>query len=494
MGISLAELTALFGKEVEDPAVKKLLAKAGKVVIKPEYVIAKEAGFDFTLGRPKGAKKKQLDGVFLFDEGRDKHRKFAGMPKPFVFGVARTDLIAAAGAPLESWIMGKGKVKADTKGVERDTWNVDGVMLLVEYNDDGIVDSFFARRSEEETGGRDLTVSPLHFGTKPADAPDGAGLVGAALLVAWAAEAHGLPAKHAGHAIAKRGMTPRTFLVEACGKRLTTNDFAPKLADFLWNYCHDVLEPEAARAKTDKPIAKLLRIEDPERRTYDDDFLGTFADLDSPFYVPDSWDAVDRIAPVIAARYADFLATGFLTAPDVKLYEKAAKQRDALKIVPDKKGLAPVTLDAGYADELVGLLGRSLKDKAVKAVLERAGLPVGKRIDQQANPALGVSYMGTKIDIAGKQELGVDTVWFYADKYKSYIRGIGAEVEFRAYPAALPHGLAIGMARADVTKKLGKPARTDDNYDSWKSEDRTTGAEFVKGKLAMLRIGLPKNY
>jgi hypothetical protein len=164
-----------------------------------------------------------------------------------------------------------------------------------------------------------------------------------------------------------------------------------------------------------------------------------------------------------------------------------------VKVTPTHAKLVPRLVHAGLADELVGLLGRSLKDREVKATLERAGLPVGKRIDQQANPALGVAYMGTKIPIGGKPELGVDTVWFYAKGYTSYIRGIGAEVKFEPYPGALPLGLALGMTRAAVTKELGAPARTDDATDYWKpSADRTLTAEFVKDQLVMLRIGIPK--
>ncbi len=479
----------LLGKEVADPAVQEVLAKAGKVTLKPDFVIAKEAGFEFALDRPKGAKKKQLHTLFLYAEGRDKHRQFAGLPAPFAFGAARSDLLAAAGPPAESWVMGKGKVAVDAKDVERDTWTIAGARLGVEY-DDGIVTSLFATRSEEEAGGRELATNPLHFERKPADAPAGAELVGMALLVAWAAEAHGLPKKHAGHAVAQRAVSPRTFLVERCGKTLTTLDFAPALSDFVWNYVHSVLTADAARARTDPEVAEALRLKDAGRLTYGDDFVGTFADLGSAFYVPDSWDAVDRIAPVIEARLADFRATGFLTTPDVKRYQQAAKQRDAVKVAPVKSELAEVKLDPAYATELVGLIGRSLKDAGVKAVLARAGLPVGKRIDQQANPALGVSYMGTKFLIDDKPTLGIDAVWFFANGYTTYVRGIGAEVEFRAYPAALPHGLALGMSRAEVAKRLGTPSRTSEEDDWWApSADRTIRAEFVKGQLAMLRIG-----
>src|SRR5262249_19237213 len=139
--------------------------------------------------------------------------------------------------------------------------------------------------------------------------------------------------------------------------RLTSLDFDPKLADFLYEYEHHLVDDEGARDDADAAIAKLLGIEDPSRRSFDDDFRATFAGVvESPFHIPDSWAAVDRLAPVLDARLADYQATGFAKAPDLALYKKAAKSRDAVAVTPDRAAAAaPLTADAKLADELVAL-------------------------------------------------------------------------------------------------------------------------------------------
>jgi hypothetical protein len=218
----------------------------------------------------------------------------------------------------------------------------------------------------------------------------------------------------------------------------------------------------------------------------------------SAYYVPDGWDAVDRIAPILDARWADFSATEFERAPDLKLYEAAAKLRDAREVSTHR---AEATASKGVVDdkltgEMLELVGKPLTDKAVKAVLVRAGLPVGKVIDQQANPALGISYMGAKFLIAGKRALGVRSVGFHANKDAKYIRGIGSAVEFAGYPAALPHGLAFGDDEDAIVKKLGKriggkPATHNDAIIIWPDGERRIWCRIANGKLVSLELGLP---
>ncbi|MBA2544934.1 MAG: hypothetical protein H0V17_35150 [Deltaproteobacteria bacterium] len=157
------------------------------------------------------------------------------------------------------------------------------------------------------------------------------------------------------------------------------------------------------------------------------------------------------------------------------------------------KRVPPETVDPGLADELVGLIDRSLKDPHVEAVLARAGIPIGKKIEQQANPALGIAYMGTKFQIDGKKELGVDAIYFFAAKQKSYIRGSG-DVEFAGYPGPLPLGLVLGESRAAVTKKLGKPAKTYEDHDYWSpARNRRIACTFASGKLVEVYIGRPRD-
>lgn len=490
-GFDLKTLLPLLGKEVKDPAVQAIIARAGKVKVTSDHVVAKEADFEFALSLPEGKKKKVLSTLFVGAS--------CDLPKGFERGITRAALLAKLPAPKLSWVIGKGKVPVDTPEIDHDTWDIDGFEVTADYRDDK-VRSVLVSLSDDAMGGGSLRTHPLHFATKPHDAVEDAPLTGMALLVAWAIEKHGLPPKHdnaAGKKLAKRGITPRRFLIDACAKAPTTLDVAPALAAFLTTYTDNVHhDDDGGRAKTDAAIKKLLKLAHDDTCSYADDFLGTFKDvLENPFHVPDSWDAVDRIAPILDAREADFAKTQFLTSPDVKLYEKAAKARDAVKVTAERKAVAKITVDDTLAEELVGLIDRSLKDKAVKDVLGRAGLPVGKKIDEQANPALGVAYMGTNFEIDGKKTLGVDYVSFYAAKQKKYVRGIGAEVEFAGYTGALPQGLRIGMSRKDVVAKLGKPKSSDDEYDRWEpSKTRRIIAAYAKDKLVMLEFGKPVNW
>ena len=78
----------MLGKPPKDPAVTAVLATAGEVTIKPDFIIAKEAGFDFSLGQPEGAKRgapKVLTTLFLFADGADKHRGYRDLPRGFAF-------------------------------------------------------------------------------------------------------------------------------------------------------------------------------------------------------------------------------------------------------------------------------------------------------------------------------------------------------------------------------------------------------------------------
>jgi len=493
--VPYATLVGLLGKAPKDPAVLAMIAKAGKVSVKSDFIIAKEAGFDFAIDYPevKGPKpKKVLAAMWLFAEGVDKHAEYTDLPEGFAF-VPRAELLAKLPPPIDTFKIGKGSVPVETKDVTRDTWLVGAHEISAGYRG-GVCTDLNVCLSEAAQGGRDLSTHPLHFEVKPTDAPADAELVGMALLVAWAADRFGLPDKHAktelGRQLAARAITPRAFLVKACDKTLTSLDVAGELGDFLYGYVHRTfLDDEGDRDAADKAITKLLRLKRSDERAYTDDFLGTFSKvLESPFHVPDSWDAVDRIAPVLDARYADYKATRFAKAPKLALYDKAAAARDKVSIAPDRKAKGAASADAALAADLIAAIGKPLKDAAVKAVITRAGMPVGKRIDQQANPALGVSYMGSKI---GK-ELCVTGVWFYAAKQRSYVRGIGAEVQFDAYPGALPSALAFGDARAAVAKKLGKPKSSSDEHDFWSPRrGLKQSCCFAKGKLVEVHYFRP---
>lgn len=217
--------------------------------------------------------------------------------------------------------------------------------------------------------------------------------------------------------------------------------------------------------------------------------------MKSPYHVPDSWQAVDRLAPVLDARWADFEATAFKAAPDLARYEAAAKRRDAVAVTPATAKVAELAVDDTLALALIRLVGTPVKD--AKATLERAGLPIGKRIDEQANPAAGISYMGANVKQGGKPVLTVTDVGFHAAKQKSYIRGLGKEVEFRGYAGTIALGVAIGAARADVAKAFGKPNGTSDDYDYWyPSPAHRISAQFGKksGKLVMIKFMMVEDW
>ena len=490
--IPYAKLVSLFGKTTDDSDVVAVLKKAGEVEVTDDFIIAKDAGFDFSLADAPRAKRrdpKLLSGLFLFPEGGDEHRGYPDLPDRFAF-LPRAELHARVGPPERTHDTSGDEVAIDDPEVYQDTWTVRGLPFVVAYSE-GVARHVFVDAPDELIP-REISTHPLHFEAKPVDAPPDADLVGMALLVAWAAERVGLSAKHAktplGTQLVERAITPREFLVKACAKTLSTDDVAPQLADFLWGYTHRMFRREPQRQ-----ITKLLHLHRADELAYTDDFLGTFKHaVKNPFYVPDSWEAVDRIAPILDARWADYQATKFTSPPKLALYEKAAKLRDKQSVTPVRAQVTAATADAELADDLVALIGKSLKDPAVRAVLARANMPVGKVIDQQANPALGVAYMGSKFAIGGKRELGVDAVWFFAAKQTSYIRGLGEEVEFAGYPGPLPHGLAFGDARAQVAKKLGKPKSSYENQDYWRPKNRRLTCAFKSGKLVELYIALPR--
>jgi hypothetical protein len=163
-----------------------------------------------------------------------------------------------------------------------------------------------------------------------------------------------------------------------------------------------------------------------------------------------------------------------------------------VKVAADKIELAAPTADASLTDDLLACIGKSLKDKQVREVLTRAGMPIGKVIDQQANPALGVSYMGSKIKIGSKSELAVTGLWFYAAGQESYIRGIGAKIKFKGYPNPLPKGVAIGDARKVVAKKLGKPKKTYEDHDYWAwGKGLKLTCSFKRDKLVEFHVFIP---
>lgn len=490
--VPLSKLTSLFGLGPKDPKVVEVLKTCGTVSVKSDFIIAKEAGFDFAISQTARSKTSVLSTLFLFSEGADKHRGFIDLPKGFSFST-REQLHSTVGAPASSWVIGEGEVPVTTPEVHHDTWTVGPLAILARYRD-GNVRHLTVKQTDDDEG-EALHCNPLHFETRPADAPEGATQVGAAVLLAWATRRFGagskLPAAVATK-IAKRSASPRALLLEACPDGLlTTLELPSEPRAFLRGYINRLFDDTPARAAASKEIATLLTLPEGDRRFFDDDFLATFSKpaLASAYYVPDDWSAVDRLAPVLDARFDDFTATGFKTAPNLAGYRKAATARDKVSVTPWKATRqAAGDLDAA---PLVGLLGQSLTDKQVKATLTAAQLPIGKRSDQQANPALGLGYSAGKRDLGGKRVLVIESVSFYAKGVSHYVGGLGATVSFLAFTGELPRGLSFSQKRDAVHATLGTPDRPGDDFDHWNGPPRIF-CRYKGQKLAEVSFMLPK--
>jgi hypothetical protein len=497
---SFDDLTALLGKSVDDPAVVEMIAALAAKADK-DYIIAKDHGVEYSLDRTSGAKKKVLRALFLHGPRLKPPRPpYEGLPKPFAFSDRAA--MRKAKPPDEAWTMDEGDVPPTHENSERDTWHMNGCDISADYRGDGRISHYYIEAAGEAVSGETMYVDPLHFATKPVDGPEEAKLVAPALFVAWATTRIGPSAKHAKSEATKqlvtRAITPVAFYRTACKSELSTLDFAPELQKFLAGYTHQVFVGKRApnREATDEKIQKLWGLEKPDNRYWDHDYHAAFRGVvDSLYYVPDSWDAVDRLGALLDARWADFEATGFKQPPDLKRYEAAAKARDAIAIVPAKKALAPQTRDDALTKDLLSLIGKPLKDPAVKPIFARAGLPIGKRIDEQANPELGIVYMGSNTKLDGKTVLIVEYVTFQSTGEESYVRGLGKKVTFVGYPNALPGGISLGASRAEVAKAYGKPADTHDAYDIWyPAKTKMIRAQFANDKLLNLTFGTPPDW
>ena len=140
VGLTFAELRTLLGKPISDPAFVAAMKRAGKVVVKPDFVIAKEAGFDFSLARPKGAKRnapKLASTLFMFSEGSEKHRAFGDLPFGLAF-TTRDDVLARLPAPKSTWKIGEGDVPVTTPDADHDSWLIEGVEISAHYRDGAV--------------------------------------------------------------------------------------------------------------------------------------------------------------------------------------------------------------------------------------------------------------------------------------------------------------------------------------------------------------------
>lgn len=488
----------LLGAPKDDPAVAALLERCGAKP-KTDSASNKALGVEFGFERaglldtqPRAYKSpnvRVLSAIFLWTDkatwaGRVK--TFTGtLPHGLRWGMSRLELLQCLGAPAREGDFGS-------------RWDFADHCLFTTVREDGGLIAITLQLPVEDY--RIDLPDPLYFETAPADPPDKARLVAGAFLVAWGTLRVGPSPKHAGLAhtadLAAHKLTPRQFLQVACAETLTKSDFAPALWPFLSGYLQRGFLGDKPRRGA-KRIQKLLGLEGADEIAFDDDYLGTFRKpvVPDPFLVPDCWEAFDRFAPILDARWADYQATEFKDEPPRGLYEKAVELRDAVNLSVTSPAPVPVAVDADLTDSLLRIVGLALTDRDVKEVLARAMLPIGKRIDEQAAPKLGISYLGSKFEVGGKRVLGVKDVRFYAEGVATFIRGLGMEVRFAGYTGGLPRGLRFGDSRAEVVKKLGRPVDPDRELDTWwwkqEKSTRVLTCRFERGKLREVGWSLP---
>jgi hypothetical protein len=146
--VSYDALVGLIGKGVGDPAVKAVLATAGKVRDTGSHVLAYEAGFEFSLGRSPD---EQLDTrplvvLFLHAGHGKKQRRFAALPPPFVFG-DRASVLEVAPPPAyglsPTFTRKKGLLPLDVD-VKGDGWKIGKREITANYRD-GFVRTYTVR-------------------------------------------------------------------------------------------------------------------------------------------------------------------------------------------------------------------------------------------------------------------------------------------------------------------------------------------------------------
>ncbi len=173
----VSELVSLFGRFYEDAALQKLLAKApGHVLGRPadgtQFAVCKEGGFDLTFSDRETEKnhhqRRILYGMFLFNSGEEKHRRFTGI-LPFGFNFEDTHQALVKKKPsTRTWVIGKGRVPADHAKPDSDTWHTPLFNLTASYNGSSIANFYFgpslaldkATEWKPKSTWQDLAVQP----------------------------------------------------------------------------------------------------------------------------------------------------------------------------------------------------------------------------------------------------------------------------------------------------------------------------------------------
>ena len=147
----LDELSRCFGKSLDAPELTALLNtqapyRADKPSDGSQYVVSKPGGFDllFKDEQPVAGKRahRVLVSIFLYAEGADQHRAYAGeLPYGFSITDTRAALIAKR-MPERTWVIGEGRVSVDHPAPDSDRWSGEVYDLSTQYWDDGRVHHF----------------------------------------------------------------------------------------------------------------------------------------------------------------------------------------------------------------------------------------------------------------------------------------------------------------------------------------------------------------
>ncbi|HWO21934.1 MAG TPA: hypothetical protein VNO30_24375 [Kofleriaceae bacterium] len=143
--VSFDALAGLLGKGVGDPAVKAVLATAGHVRQTPTHIVAREAGFELSLGRSPDERvdTRPLVALHLFAGHGKQHRTFASLPPPFIFS-DRASVIGVTPRPIRGFPRMSGRkqglVPLDVD-VRSDVWKLGKREIAAHYRD-GFVRSY----------------------------------------------------------------------------------------------------------------------------------------------------------------------------------------------------------------------------------------------------------------------------------------------------------------------------------------------------------------
>jgi hypothetical protein len=137
--VTFAELTALFGKPIDDPAVVDILAKCrhkrDRADMGRQYVVSKEHGFDLMFAEPDGPRRggkkvRVLTTLFLHREGNEGHKEFPDPPFGVRFADDRDALVEKLGEAADS-SLARGQ-----ESLWWELWRVEDLMLHASYDAD----------------------------------------------------------------------------------------------------------------------------------------------------------------------------------------------------------------------------------------------------------------------------------------------------------------------------------------------------------------------